>query len=307
MSSFSATLNQMLILFAFICAGFLLVRWRVLPEGCATVISKLEFNLFLPALTLSNCLQNCDPAVMGEKWTLILWGAGFVAVLMVLGWLLTKLFRGEAQLKRIIQYSLTISNYGYMGNAVVLGIFGSQILFDYMIFLLPLSVVTNSWGVMMLVPKAEGHGGFFRRVCTPPIIAVVMGVVLGVTRAPIPAFCTKVLEQAGQCMAPLAMILTGVTLGQYSLKKILSIPQVYGVTALRLVGIPLLIGFVARLCGLDDDLVRLMMCAVAMPLGLNTVVFPAAHGQDTTVGASMALISNVLALVTIPLILSIFI
>ncbi len=283
------------------------MRREVLPKGCATVISKLEFNLFLPALTLNTCLRNCDPSVMMEKWTLILWGAGFVAVLMVLGWLLTKLFRGETQFKRIIQYSLTISNYGYMGNAVVLGVFGSEVLFDYMIFLMPLTIVTNSWGVMMLVPNTEGHGGFFRRVCTPPVMAVVLGIVLGVTRVPIPTFCNNILEQAGQCMAPLAMILTGVTLGEYSLKKVLSITPVYGVTVLRLVGIPLLVGFTARLCGLDADVVRLMVCTTAMPLGLNTVIFPAAHGQDTTVGASMALISNVLALVTIPLILSIFI
>jgi len=39
-----------------------------------------------------------------------------------------------------------------------------------------------------------------------------------------------------------------------------------------------------------------------MPLGLNTIVIPAAYDSDTTIGASMALISNFLALITIPVV-----
>lgn len=45
----------------------------------------------------------------------------------------------------------------------------------------------------------------------------------------------------------------------------------------------------------------LKLCATAMPLGLNTVVFPAAYGGDTTPGASMALISHLMSIITIPI------
>ena len=39
----------------------------------------------------------------------------------------------------------------------------------------------------------------------------------------------------------------------------------------------------------------------AMPLGLNTVVFPEAYGGNPETGASMALISHTLCIVSIPL------
>jgi predicted permease len=39
----------------------------------------------------------------------------------------------------------------------------------------------------------------------------------------------------------------------------------------------------------------------ATPLGLNTIVFPEAYGGDPETGASMALISHLLCLVSIPL------
>jgi len=49
-----------------------------------------------------------------------------------------------------------------------------------------------------------------------------------------------------------------------------------------------------------------MLCAQAMPLGLNTVVVPAAYGKDTSVAAGMALISHAISIITIPVILTLF-
>ena len=42
-------------------------------------------------------------------------------------------------------------------------------------------------------------------------------------------------------------------------------------------------------------------------LGLNTIVYPAAYGGDTKTGASMAMISHVLSVITIPLMYLVFI
>ena len=48
----------------------------------------------------------------------------------------------------------------------------------------------------------------------------------------------------------------------------------------------------------------LMLFYSAMPLGLNTIVFPAAYGGDETPGAGMAVISNLVGIISVPLILS---
>ena len=45
----------------------------------------------------------------------------------------------------------------------------------------------------------------------------------------------------------------------------------------------------------------------ATPMGLNTIVFPAAYGGDTETGASMAMISHTLSVVTIPLMYLVFV
>ena len=46
--------------------------------------------------------------------------------------------------------------------------------------------------------------------------------------------------------------------------------------------------------GADKGALYLTLIAFGTPLGLNTVVFPAAYGGDTSTGASMAMISHTL-------------
>ena len=52
---------------------------------------------------------------------------------------------------------------------------------------------------------------------------------------------------------------------------------------------------------INNNVVFLAFFAFAAPLGLNTVVFPAAYGEDSSTGASMAMISHTLCVLTIPL------
>ena len=53
MELFTSTLSQMLVLFLFIAVGFVLQKTKIVPESGAGVISKLENNLFVPAVVLS--------------------------------------------------------------------------------------------------------------------------------------------------------------------------------------------------------------------------------------------------------------
>jgi hypothetical protein len=48
------------------------------------------------------------------------------------------------------------------------------------------------------------------------------------------------------------------------------------------------------------------VCALSMPLGLNTIIIPAAYGKDTRVAAGMALVSHVLSCISIPLVFMLF-
>ena len=107
-------------------------------------------------------------------------------------------------------------------------------------------------------------------------------------------------------MSPVAMLLTGMTIAQFNLKEVLKIKGVYLVTALRLIVFPLLFLGATVLLPLPYTFTVCALCALSMPLGLNTIIIPGALGKDTRVAAGMALVSHILSCLTIPVIFMVF-
>lgn len=307
MNVFSATLNQMLVLFLFIALGFILNKSGILPPNSASVLSKLETYLFVPCLVFSVFYKYCTTENFTAKRSYILYGAAIMAASLVIGLLLAKAFAKESYLRKIYTYSFAVANFSFMGNAVVLGMFGEEILFDYMIFTLPLNLYVYSIGTASLVPTEKGSGFRIKSFINPIFIALLSGAVLSLLSVPLPDFMTAAITSSGNCMSPVAMLLTGFVIGNYSLKQLASNRKVYLASAIRLILLPAMFMLVLLLLKTDQAIIRVALCATAMPLGLNTVVFPAAYGGDTTPGASMALISHVISVITIPIMFAIFI
>ena len=82
--------------------------------------------------------------------------------------------------------------------------------------------------------------------------------------------------------------------------------KVYAISALRLVALPALICLAMYLLGARGNVLLLTMVFTAMPLGLNTVVFPATYGGDPSIGAGMSLVSTTLCTLTFPLMVALY-
>lgn len=319
MEIFYLTLQQMLMMFAFIAMGFLLRKTRILPDNSDMTMSRLETHLILPALNFFNQLTNCTVETFKENSRLILYGAAIVAAAMLLAQPLAALFipkaRGNAERsyqRNIYRYAMTFGNYGFMGNFIVLGIWGSEGLFKYSLFCLIITLICNTWGLYLLVPKEleKGFGAnLVKGLTAPPTIAFTAGCIGGLLniKGYVPGFLMNALSNASGCMGPIAMVLTGFVIGGYSFKSLLSDKKVYVATFLRLIVIPAAIMLVLGAIGTDKEIMTLALIAFATPLGLNTIIFPATYGGDTRTGASMAMISQVLSVITIPVMYYVFI
>ena len=137
-------------------------------------------------------------------------------------------------------------------------------------------------------------------------ICMIVGMIIGLLELPLPSFVSTVIDSASACMSPVAMLITGMTVAKISLISVLKEKSVYYVSFMRLIVFPLVFIGVAYLLNLPSLMPQsFIICAVAalaMPLGLNSVVIPSAYGKDTTVAAGMALFSHLLSAATLPLI-----
>lgn len=304
LESFFATLSPMLMLFVCLLTGYILNKMKLFPESASTVLSRLEKYVFLPAMGFSTFSKYCTvPSIIGNI-DIIPYSLLALVLAMAIAIPLSKAFeKNDIDKRNIYKYALVFANHGFMGNAVVPLILGGQEhLYKYLLFTLPLNIMTYLWGIGILTPKKYKSGNAIMNLVNAPMVGMFLGIVVGLTGTQeyLPGFISTTVDSLQSCMGPVAMILTGFVIGEYSFKDLLSDKKVYVATALRLFVLPALILAVLTICGASKYVVTLALFAYATPLGLNTVVFPAAFGGDTKVGASMAMISHVLCVVTIP-------
>lgn len=308
MNIFMPTLNQMAFLFALIIAGFLLRRRSALPENTSAVLAKLENTLFIPALVLGTFAQNFTIERIASAGRLFAFSFVLFAVVCPLAIWASRLCSRDGYVRNIFTYGLAFSNFGFMGNAVVSALF-PEIFMDYLIFTLPLWIMIYLWGVpVLLIPSTAGKPSFKERMksfLNPMFIAMIIGMVLGLLNFRLPAWLSSVVTVMGDCMSPIAMLLTGVTVAAIDLKKTFRSVPIYAVSLIRLLAFPLVFIPILMLLRLPQTTFICAVCSLAMPLGLNTVVIPSAYGRDTSVAAGMAIISHLLSCATIPLVFAI--
>lgn len=302
--TFKATLNPMLVLFLCMIIGFVLKKKALTPDNTATVLSKLENYVLVPALIINTFMKYCTVASIKEQYTLILYCLLALVIAILIAVVLSKFFaQNDAYQRNIYIYALTFGNFSFMGNAIVPAIFGDEMLYKYMLFILPLNLAVYTWGMAILIPRSEMRGKPLKNLLNPIFFSILIGAFLGLTGLSefVPTFITNTVSNCAACMGPLAMVLTGFVIGEYEIFALLKNKRVYVATALRLILLPTLFLGIAKLCGADETALTCMLFGFATPLGLNTVVFPAAYGGDTKTGASMAMISHSLCVITIPL------
>lgn len=305
MTLFLSTLNQMGFLFLLIVIGYIVVRVGAVSSDATVTLSKMENNIFIPALVMGTFMTNLTPERISSAWVYLVGGAAVLAVTIPFAILIARACTKDPFIRNIYTYGLAFSNFGFMGNAVVAALF-PDIFMEYLIFVLPFWAMIYTWGTpCLLIPVEGGKNSWknkLRAFVNPMFIGMLIGIVLGLSGLKLPEFLNNATTTLGNCMSPIAMLLTGMTIAKIDLKKAFSTVSIYVVSFVRLIAIPAVFLVLVKLLPLHETLEYCIICNLAMPLGLSTIVIPAAYGKDSTAASSMALISHLLSCITIPII-----
>ena len=299
---FALTLTNVIKMLLFIGVGYILSHTGRFPKDTSKTLSTLATMLLLPTYTIKNLSQNFTVDKVGEK--LLVLGFGVVCVLLVLvvARLLAKWLAKTDLEYRTLVYAFTIPNYAYFGYPLIEAVFGSAFLADVMVFTLPFSITTNTYGYWILT---KGSKVTAKKLLTTPVVwAPFIGMALGLSQLQLPSIVMNLLSSSASCMSPISMLLVGFALGNTHLLKLFTSGRAYFLSAVRMVLIPLVFFAVLYPLGLRGDFLLIPLLVMAMPIGVNTVIFPESCGEDATDNARVLCISYIMALVFLPLVFS---
>ena len=295
------TALQLAKFFALIAFGYFLCRKAMLPDQTGVVLSKLEVLLFLPALCFRTMVRNFRLQVIQEQGSMILVSLVVITVTFLISRLLARRFSDNRDIREVYSYSYTIPNLGYLGYPLVLALFGELMLFRYMVYAIPYQIFIYTIGIYILNPKRAWN---FKSVINPSMIALFLGIAAGMTEIRIPAIAMETLDLAANCMAPVAMILTGFVLGAFTPKQLIMKRKVHIASWIRLLVIPLIVFIALWLLKINSETILLAVILLSMPFGLNSVIFPQTNGGDSTEGAQLCFVSHLYSLATLPVMIS---
>jgi len=283
-----------LILFAFI--GWLLCKGKVLSKENAKTLSVLEVWLFLPCKMFKSFSSNFTMQYVSEKYTLFIVSIAVLAVLVFLVWLIVPKFIKDNDEQRICRYSLVVANYGYMGYALAESLYGEFVLLDMMLFAIPVSLYIYTEGYRMLTGMEKLS---LKRIINPVVVAIIAGMIFGLTQIKLPGVFMSVINNASACMSPVSMLLAGMLISSFNPKELISDKRVYVISALRLLILPFIICFIlSRFC--SKETVMAAMLIYSMPCGMNTIIFQNIVGNNSKIGVSIPFVSALLSIITIP-------
>lgn len=294
-------MQQVLLLILFAAVGYILCKAGKVNSAHTKLLSALQVYVFLPCTVVNTYSANFTIPYIREKYPLLLASFIIMGVMLVVGDVLAKLLAKKSYLQVVYRYSLTVSNYGFFGYPLVSGLFGDLMLQNAMIFALPISMYTYTLGYAMLTKTKFSLKRFFNPVMTASIV----GAIIGLTGLKLPYVLDSLVDKSAACMAPVGMLLAGMVISEFDLLSLLKGRNNYIVAALRLLVIPCAIAGSLKLLGFEDIVIPALMMH-AMPCGMNTIVFPRLMGEDCRTGASLTLITSLLACITVPICMAIF-
>ena len=295
----SIVFGQISLMFIFIMSGWILGKAKIVKSEHTAILSALCVYLFLPANSIKAFSESFSVENIKNYYPLLIISGVTIIILTAASLALSKVITKDRYERKVMFYTLIIPNFGYMGYALAEGIYGTSALLDIIIYAIPFSIFCYSVGYCTLTGKSFS----FKKLLNPPLIAILIGIIVGLTNFEFPGILASFMGKASSCMAPVSMLLAGLTISEFASKKLVSDKKVYLVCLLRLLVIPIAV-FLVMKPFFSQSALRSAVLLNAMPCGLNTILFPKLIGEDCELGAKLAFVSNIMALVTIPLILS---
>ncbi len=289
-------LQQLFVLYIFIFLGWLFGKLSPKQNQHTGILSFLLVNLLLPCKVFSTFSKNFTVSYITENSKTIFISTAFLLAIIIFSKVCAHFITKNEYERKVYRYSLTLSNYAYMGYALCEWLFGESGLTDLILFCIPFAIYTYTFGYAMLT----GKGATVKKLVNPMTVAILLGIIIGLTGIKIPEMFTKILSTSSGCVAPISMLLTGMTLSVFPIKSLFTDVKAYILVVIRLIILPLAVFGVCKILSLDSVIMpaTLMAC---MPCGLNSIVFPKLIGEDCSYGARLVTLSHLFSIASVPL------
>lgn len=304
----------MLTLFAIVVVGYIAGKWGYMGGTFDKKLSKVVIDITCPALILSSAMTGELP---DRRYILPLLGISVLTYVLLTGvaLLLPRFLTKKKDDEGVIGFAMMFGNVGFMGYPIVASIFGHEAVFYAAVLNVVNTFTVFTVGTMLIVGKNRestveekemSQKKMLRKVLysTPMLSAYLTMLIVALEIKDIPEFISQPLTMIGNITVPAALLIIGSSMSQLPLRALLGNGTIYTTTLMRLAILPIGIHYLMTLLGFSSFVVGINTVVIAMPVATYGTILCLRHGKDTTLITEVTFITTLLAMISIPLLVT---
>ncbi len=240
-------LENLLSMLLIAIVGYVVARRGMMNAKETAAFSRLVVNIFMPCMIVKAMqIELTEERIRGFISLFV-----FSMAVHIVWILLAKMLGKTMKISSIEQATLIYSNAGNLIIPLVSALFGQEFVFYSCVFSIVQLVFMWTHGISVI--RESSSIEWKKILLNPNILAVVIGVILLVTKVPVPAPIMSAVSSFGSMVGPCAMLIIGMTIAKQNLASVFKMKRAYLVAAGRLVVFPMIIlvglyfsGYLAR-------------------------------------------------------------
>lgn len=296
-----AAFQQMIILFVGIIIGFIARRLHVLDDASCKAVTKVVMSITLPCFIVSSGFSADRSASGTEIFVYFLASLACYAAAYLIGSALSRLPLFPRSDRRLCSFMTTFGNTGFIGLPVIGALFGTEAVFYATVFNLPFNFLVFSIGIFLVSDESSIRNIKPRSFVNACLVASVAAIALYLTTFQVPAIVQTCFDTLGSATVPLAMLITGASLGKETPRDVFANSCLYLVSLAKVALVPAVSLAILSLVVQNPLLIKIGVLLMAMPVAANATLLCLQYGGNDRLASRGVFLSTLLSVGTIPL------
>lgn len=298
---FFTIINEIAVLFIVIGIGFASGKIGLMSSKTTGEISSLLMKVTFPALIISTMDQQFSAELFKNSIGIVVISVVVHGLFILAAYLWSKLFDLPHEKMSVLRFVIIFGNVTFVGFPLIDVIYGRTGLFFAASFNFLSLLILFSYGILLLA--TENSGNIFKKMLNPGLMSVLIGYILFLTPLELPYIVGKTLQWIGDITIPLALVVVGNSLSGIPFKEMLNEKQLWYVSLVRLVVLPVMLLFALRILKINPFLTGISVILAGTPGPLLAGIFARTYGCDGNLGDRSIFLTHLLSILTIPLLI----
>lgn len=302
MSNLQTVAVQVIVLYLIASVGFIADKTKIFVKADATRLVDLLFNMILPVAIINSflSLERTREHIIGIFVSLLLaFLTHFVAIIIS-----SLCFRKRDKKEQgIYHYAMVFSNAAFLSLPLAQSVVGDEGVFYSSCYVAAFNILAFTYGIKK-ISGGEAEIKLRHLIFNPGSISVLIGIPLFLLQPTLPVFLSTTLDRIGACNSPMAMIVFGTFFANCNFKNIFAKKEVYFVSFVRLILIPVIMLLVFKLFRIEGSMLVALTISACAPVATNTAMYAAKYDNDTALSSELVGQTSIFSVITMPVIVA---